>query len=411
MATNWYGANQNFRQGNYYDGAQEYNPDWNPNNPNYGKSFAGIGRFDQRNLNRLPSNLTQDLGASTYTAPPVYPGQRNIHEGFGTANLNTNQYINRKTEPDNQFNLSNIFSPVKSGIEWLGEKFKRPEAKQAEWDALRNVTDQYGTYRTGTLPSGQSAQIVDGKISVRAPDGTILLRDKNFDSAFGSGSVAEMIQKKEDWSKGQFDKYGDTWTDDEHKGLSRALYDHYKRTGVLDKWRGASPTVRGDPTEIDISQTEIIDRPVNTGVTTTGGGGRHDYQRDRGGGYTLGGGFADQRSGARGTTTSRGDVRGHHSRAYGGRIGYQDGELVEDEYMAEATPGGMMEENIEEVQGEPTREQLEAIAFEIFRLPLEQLNEQQLEVVYQAAMEQEPSEEEIQFAAQEGPGQGIASLV
>ena len=32
-------------------------------------------------------------------------------------------------------------------------------------------------------------------------------------------------------------------------------------------------------------------------------------------------------------------------------------------------------------------------------------------VVYQAAMEQEPSEEEVQFAAQEGPGEGIASLV
>ena len=97
--------------------------------------------------------------------------------------------------------------------------------------------------------------------------------------------------------------------------------------------------------------------------------------------------------------------------AKGGRIGYQGGELVEDEYMAEATPGGMMEENIEEVQGEPSREQLEAIALEIFQLPLEELNEEQLEVVYQAAMEQEPSEEEVQFAAQEGPGEGIASLV
>ena len=74
MATNWYGANQNFRQGNYYDGAQEYNPDWNPNNPNYGKSFAGIGRFDYNNLNRLPSNLSQDLGAATYTGPQTPEG-------------------------------------------------------------------------------------------------------------------------------------------------------------------------------------------------------------------------------------------------------------------------------------------------------------------------------------------------
>ena len=47
----------------------------------------------------------------------------------------------------------------------------------------------------------------------------------------------------------------------------------------------------------------------------------------------------------------------------------------------------------------------------IFRLPLEELDEQQLMVVYQAAMEQEPSEEEVQFAAQEGPAEGLASLV
>ena len=105
-----------------------------------------------------------------------------------------------------------------------------------------------------------------------------------------------------------------------------------------------------------------------------------------------------------------GNVRAY-GLAQGGRIGYQGGELVEDESMMEATPAGMMEENIEEVQGEPSREQLEAIAFEIFRLPLEELDEQQLMVVYQAAMEQEPSEEEVQFAAQEGPPEGIASLV
>ena len=66
---------------------------------------------------------------------------------------------------------------------------------------------------------------------------------------------------------------------------------------------------------------------------------------------------------------------------------------------------GMMEENVEEVQGEPTREELEALALEIFQLPLEQLNEEQLMVVYQAAMEQQPEEmamqeEDIQFDPQ-----------
>ena len=91
--------------------------------------------------------------------------------------------------------------------------------------------------------------------------------------------------------------------------------------------------------------------------------------------------------------------------AYGGRMGYENGELVTDESMVEETPTGMMEENVEEVQGEPTREQLEALAMEIFQLRLEELDEEQLMIVYQAAMEQQPreemmQEEDVQFAPQ-----------
>ena len=73
--------------------------------------------------------------------------------------------------------------------------------------------------------------------------------------------------------------------------------------------------------------------------------------------------------------------------------------------MVEETPTGMMEENGEEGQGEPTREQLEFLAQEIFQLRLEELNEEQLMIVYQAAMEQQPEEmamqeEDIQFDPQ-----------
>jgi|TARA_R110002012_G_scaffold121654_1_gene271290 hypothetical protein len=95
--------------------------------------------------------------------------------------------------------------------------------------------------------------------------------------------------------------------------------------------------------------------------------------------------------------------------AQGGRIGYENGELVTDESMVEATPAGMMEENVEEVQGEPTREQMELLAKEIFNLRLEELDEEQLMVVYQTAMEQQPEEmamqEEIEFNPQMAQGQ------
>ena len=98
---------------------------------------------------------------------------------------------------------------------------------------------------------------------------------------------------------------------------------------------------------------------------------------------------------------------------------FQGGELVTDESMVEATPAGLMEENIEVVQGEPTREQLEALAMEIFQLRLEELDEEQLMVVYQAAMEQQPEamamqEEDVQFAPQTAPAMaaegGLMSL-
>ena len=87
--------------------------------------------------------------------------------------------------------------------------------------------------------------------------------------------------------------------------------------------------------------------------------------------------------------------------------GFANGELVEDASMVEETPEGMMAENVEEVQGEPTREQMEALAMEIFQLRLEELDEEQLMVVYQAAMEQQPEamamqEEDIQFDPQMG---------
>ena len=90
----------------------------------------------------------------------------------------------------------------------------------------------------------------------------------------------------------------------------------------------------------------------------------------------------------------------------GGRAGYQGGELVEDASMVEETPAGMMEENVEEVQGEPTREQLEALAMEIFQLRLEELDEEQLMIVYQAAMEQQPKEEMMQEDIEFNPQMG-----
>jgi hypothetical protein len=93
----------------------------------------------------------------------------------------------------------------------------------------------------------------------------------------------------------------------------------------------------------------------------------------------------------------------------GGRAGYYGGELVEQETdFIEGPQGGEeFQETVVEGQEQPSREQLEALAMEIFNTPLEELDEQQLVVVYQEAMQGQPmeeavQEEDVQFAANGG---------
>ena len=94
--------------------------------------------------------------------------------------------------------------------------------------------------------------------------------------------------------------------------------------------------------------------------------------------------------------------------AQGGRAGYQGGELVEQQTdLIEGPQGGEeFQETVVEGPEQPSREQLEALAMEIFQLPLEELDDEQLVVVYQEAMQGQPMEEavqeDVQFAANGG---------
>jgi hypothetical protein len=268
----------------------------------------------------MPDNLTQDLGAANYRAPfpgSAYSPQRGFEEM---------QFDETVQAPDEKtgfsFPLSSLFSPFNKGIgravagaQWIGEKFKRPEAKQRFYDEVmqgRSLEpyqtgmykgNEYGLYNS---PSGLKV----GSDIIGWGEGY----EKNLDSMFGSQSIEEMEEKKLDWAQKRYEKLG-------RRGLGTRIYN------ALIKNR---PQVLGDATTTRAPITKTTTTAPGTG-TATGGGGRNDYTRDRGGGYTLGGGFADQRSGPRGSTTSRGDVRGHHSRADGGRIGYRDAGSVEEQ--------------------------------------------------------------------------------
>jgi len=367
----------------WWEGGQGYpiGPIDNPYN-NYGLTSTGVGNDFANARQRMTSN---DAYRGTF------PGQRSPHTGFEEM-----EFDETVQAPENRGIIDTIkgwTTPTLDFLKKIGGQ-RSPE-KQAFYDAMGGSSIPSGRFAEGTY-GGKNYELYNSPTSGLKVGSDIIGYgqgfEKNLDSAFGSKSIEEMEQKKLDWAEKRFNKLG-------RRGLGTRIYNELVKSGRIS-----------DRPTIDLTTfTDKINVPA---ATTTGGGARHDYERDRGGGYTLGGGFTGTRGQVGRTGSSAGEGRGHHSwRAEGGRIGYQDGELVEDESMFAATPRGMMEENIEEVQGEPTREQLEAIALEIFRLPLEQLNEEQLEVVYQAAMEQEPSEEEVQFAAQEGPGEGIASLV
>ena len=90
---------------------------WPEYNPNLFRG-TGVGRFDPRNLMR-PDNLTQDLGASTYQAPP--PSQLNTLDPNWQHQIRM-QEIDRGNI-DRGF-LDNITGPVKGGLKWLGDKFR-----------------------------------------------------------------------------------------------------------------------------------------------------------------------------------------------------------------------------------------------------------------------------------------------
>ena len=149
-------------QGNLY---KQFDQDMNFRGPDpFGSFRSGIGSF--------------------YNQRPVYPGQRNIHEGFGTADVsstfppptNTNTFMDT---------LKGFKGPVLSVLEKL--KYTRPEAKQTAYDAITGSMDDqgYGTYK------GNQYRLEGNKIySELNPQGL------NFDSGFGSKSVEEMDQKK-----------------------------------------------------------------------------------------------------------------------------------------------------------------------------------------------------------------------
>ena len=133
-----------------------------------------------------------------------------------------------------------------------------------------------------------------------------------------------------------------------------------KKLNLIQRWR--------ENKEFKTAQEQAVqDARERAATQHTYAGGDPSLNQGEGGAYS-GEGDAPGSSTFRGSDEIATDAASYDL-AKGGRIGYQGGELVEDEYMAEATPGGMMEENIEEVQGEPVENNSKRSLSKFFSYP------------------------------------------
>jgi len=340
-----------------------------------------------------------DVGANAWSEmgpipdDGVVPPIKNINKPLPSPYQDRIMRMASGVEPDfDRGNIDNRFSfnPLNWGIAGMMKKMIAPMSpeKRAEVEAILGSADKSGW---GNIPgTGLRGNVWQGsggrKINVVDPvTGAMIVRDKNLQSAFGSKTIEEMIQKKEDWAKGQFEKYGDEWDEDEHRGLSKKLYNYYKQKGLIDQWKGGADV----PTD-DISKGTTIGEitggttPVPEGAGTPGS---PTYGTKAGAEATY------DRPGAKGSP-------GYHW-AQGGRVGlYAGGDPVIPEDETEDVFELMRDQNIpisEQVEGDP------------FQMRIQELMGKGLS--YDDAYDIAEMEFQDLFAEGSEQDQGLASLV
>ena len=374
---------------NYYDDAQEYNPLFDPNkNPNYGKSFVGVGRFDYNNLNRLPSNLTQDLGASNYLAPP--PKEEIINQDTRldvNNNLPITPHIPRPGKDWPGFGILRALGETgfrMKGGDYYSQKF--PSREFTEGDRTYNQRGLAGYYHPDEVFNMQQFGGVGEYGDPR--------KDK-----FGKNIVSfadDYEEGIEDW----VNKYGKRHSTD--PGFLK------RRANKIAMWNKIQERRKG----IEDANRRASDANLaRAGITHSGQGGGGSFidpgGRDRGGQGAFQENVAQMRGAGRSYTDAQGNVGYSSGRAEGGRIGYNRGRVV--------NPGGYQgdefeDENVLEFmqdQGIPHSQMAETSPFE---MRIQQLMDEGMswEEAYEIASQE--------FATAEGGGEsfneeGIASLV
>jgi len=309
---------------------------------NMGSAFPLLDYGTQtiaRNVNNaLPNNRNTNRYSGLEYGQQYFPDEEVVDEtvtsNYPGANrpLNTldpnwqhqirMQEIDRGNIDNKGFNFPSIFGTVKGGLEWLGDKFKRPEAKQRAYESIMGDRKGLGTWETAAGDYGGNRFAL-----TNTPSGLKVGSDiigygqgyaKNFDSMFGSGSLEEMEQKKIDWALNRINK---------GKAVSTRLRNALMQRGLL----------RGDkPGNVTVDTVDFVDKVGPTvggdaGPVTTGGGGTFNPVLDPRGRTDRGGGAAPSWGGATAAREAAGQQvagPGFGRGAYwakGGRVGLRLG--------------------------------------------------------------------------------------
>ena len=361
---------------NLYD--TDYFRNYNNQLPNT-QNNSGLAWWMNANQGRYPSPVmpgmldqTGQMGA--YTNTPQY---RSETEKFKTRFDPTEL----QAAPENKgFNFPSIWSGVKGGLEWLGDKFQLPEAKQRAYESIMDTGTYKGNpYTLYDTPSGLKI----GSDIIGYGQGYA----KNFDSMFGSKSIEDMEQKKVDWALGRLDKFKD---DEENLGISKRLYNALIKRGIIDSSGNRITTPAG---------ADTVTTTTTTGGSTTpnvhGGGSEASFTQRSPGGIS-------QAVSRAARTDQRGNVMKGWNLAEGGRAGYREGELVDEDVNIQG-PGFDVNENVMMASNEWNERLLENLFEKYLDLGFSPVEAEKLALEEFESMSQAPQEEVVE--------EGIASLV
>ena len=264
-----------------------------------------------------------DVGANAYSEMgPIpddgsvtniqYPGDNPIYprQVYQDRIMNENLMNMERGNINNKgFKFPSILGAVKGGLEFLGDKFGMtqvsPEDRAANEQFM--IEQGIGIDNTGRMVGGDFA----GK-------------NKPGASMFGSANFGEMAQK---WDE----EYGDM---------------DYRTPKMIAKQKRIKAQAAAYAQKLAADNKAAHDAQMaKSGITVTGGGYQGGGDRGRGGQGAFKEDVTSMRSAARSYTDAQGNTGYSRGRKDGGRIGYREGLLVDEDVNIEG-PGFDINENV-----------------------------------------------------------------